>query len=303
MNPLVSVIIPAYNAAEFISEALESVLVQTYRPLEIIVVDDGSRDGTSAVVERFVSKGVRLILQENAGPSAARNRGIAAATGNYIAFLDADDLWMPETVQKLVSYIVNNPDVRLAFGDAGSFGPEGVLFDSAFKKYGFPDLAGRNVVANAFENLFEKGNFILTGTVLVERECLDNVGYFDEKLRYAEDADLWVRIALFYKIGCVPEPLMMRRIHATNTSKNEYNFITSKLYLLRKLQTNFPVDLKTKNIDLELHILKTLKGKSYFYYLRNDYNKSILSYIYYLIYYMKYLLVVVLCKKVLRQLA
>jgi glycosyltransferase involved in cell wall biosynthesis len=300
MNPLVSVIIPAYNAAGFIAETLESVLAQTYRPMEIIVVDDGSLDGTPAVVERFASQAVRLILQENAGPAAARNRGIAATSGTYIAFLDADDLWMPETVQKLVSYAVSNTDVSLVFGDSGSFGPEGVLFDSAFNKYGTPGLAGRNIVEKAFESLFEKGNFILTGTVLVERECLDNVGHFDERLRYAEDADLWVRIALFHKIGCVPEPLMMRRIHSTNTSKNEYSFITSKLYLLRKLQLKYPVELKGKNIDLELHVLKTLKGRGYFYYLKKDYKRSMLSYFYYLFYYVKYLFVTVLCKKVLR---
>ncbi|RNC69637.1 MAG: glycosyltransferase [Desulfuromonadales bacterium] len=275
-SPLVSVIIPAWNAEKFIAETLESVFAQTWRDLEVIVVDDGSRDGTAEVVKTFWegkaggSIELKLICQQNGGPSKARNAGIRAAKGDYLAFLDADDVWLPETVEHLVAFVDTHPDVSMVFGDAGSFDANGVRFDSFFEKHGCPVTDERNIVSNAFEKLLES-NFILTGALLLRRECIDRVGYFDDNLGYGEDYDLWVRITLFHKIGCINDRLMMRRMHGSNLSKQESNFYDAKIGFLNKLGKRYGREIRELNIDLNRHVLNTMKTKAYLLYLRKEY--------------------------------
>lgn len=274
---LVSVIIPAYNSERFIAETLNSVFAQTYRPLEVIVVDDGSTDRTAEVVEKYIT-GKTLIYwhQKNSGPSKARNTGISASKGGYIAFLDADDVWLPHTLERLVKYLESHRDVSLVFGDAGSFGPKGVLFESAFGKFGYPEQDGQGVVQKAFEKLLE-GNFILTGTVLVRKECLDRVGGFDEALHYGEDYDLWVRIALFELSGCIREPMMMRRVHDANLSRNEFRFYDAKVSFLENFAKKYEARIRELGIDFDRYVLKAVRTRSYLFYLRKDYSRFLAS--------------------------
>jgi glycosyltransferase involved in cell wall biosynthesis len=296
---LVSVVIPAYNSEKFIAETLDSVLAQTYRPIEVIVVDDGSTDRTADIVKKYETRfagstnptdstnktsktskttetGLTYLYQKNCGPSAARNSGMAAARGDYIAFLDADDCWLPHTLERLTGYMESHPGVSLVFGDAGSFGPGGVLFPSAFAKFGCPEQDNEGVVQKAFERLLE-GNFILTGTVLVKKECLDRLGGFNEALHYGEDYDLWVRIALFERIGCLREPVMKRRVHDTNLSKNEARFHDAKISFMENFAVKYAARIREMGVDFDRHMLKAMKKRSYRFYLRRDYARFLAS--------------------------
>lgn len=275
-EPLASVIIPAWNAEQFVAETLESVYAQTWRHFEVIVVNDGSTDKTVDAIKAFEKEkaggsiSLKLINQKNSGPSSARNVGMGAARGGYFVFLDADDLWVPDTLEKLIDFAEAHSHVSLVFGDAGSFDDDGIRFDSFFEKRGRPATDKKNIVTNALEQLLES-NFILTGTLLLRRECIDHVGYFDENISHGEDYDLWIRIALFHKIGCIGDRLMMRRMHKSNLSLHETRFYDAKLYLLKKLRERFGRDIEQLGIDLNQHVLNTMRKRAYLLYLRKEY--------------------------------
>lgn len=251
MNPLVSVVIPAYNAAGFIAETLESVLGQTYRPLEIIVVDDGSRDGTPEVVERFASHGVRLIRQENAGPSAARNRGIAVATGTYIAFLDADDLWLPEKTARQVEVMEEHPDMGLLFGDMVNFGPAGREPVSHFEKNGLDAtyFGDPLYLEDAFLKIF-RNNVIPTPAVLVRASLLARTGGFDERFRFSEDYLLWLRCARGARIGYQTGPMTLRRLHDANLTRDTAVNVLIRPKVLEEIEREHGGYLMERGVDL-----------------------------------------------------
>lgn len=251
MNPLVSVIIPAYNAAGFIAETLESVVGQTYRPLEIIVVDDGSRDGTPEVVERFADQGVRLIRQENAGPSAARNRGIAAATGAYIAFLDADDLWLPEKIGRQVEIMEQHPEMGLLFGDMVNFGPAGREPASHFEKNGLDAayFGDPLYMTDAFLKIF-RNNVIPTPAVLVRAGLLAQTGGFDERFRFSEDYLLWLRCARLAKVGYQQGAMTLRRLHDTNLTRDVAVNVFTRPKVLEEIEREHGDLLKSLGVNL-----------------------------------------------------
>lgn len=299
---LVSVIIPAYNAGEFIVATLQSVVAQTYGNLEIIVVDDGSTDRTVQLVEEFRPKlvapalALTLIEQPNGGPSRARNAAIEAARGEFIAFLDADDLWQPETLARMVAAMEQHPQCGLVFGDASSFDASGTLTPSVFAKSGRPPLSPDGCVEKPFNALLEN-NFILTGAVLMRKTCLLETGCFDETIRYGEDAGVWLRAALLAPMALIPEVLLHRRIHEGNLSnvalnkKIKCDYLAIKLYLMKKLhaenigKNDWVVDV------IENSIMKTKKKRAYWFYLNGEYFKSALLYIsYYLSKFLKSLL-------------
>lgn len=251
MNPLVSVVIPAYNASGFIAETLESVVGQTYRPLEIIVVDDGSKDGTPEVVERFADQGVRLIRQENAGPSAARNRGIETSTGTYIAFLDADDLWLPEKIARQVEVMEQHPDMGLLFGDMVNFGPTGREPVSHFEKNGLgAGYFGDSLwMTDAFLKIFEN-NVIPTPAVLVRADLLARTGGFDERFRFSEDYLLWLRCARVTKIGYQQGAMTLRRLHGTNLTRDVAVNVFTRPKVLEEIEREHSDYLKEHGVDL-----------------------------------------------------
>jgi glycosyltransferase involved in cell wall biosynthesis len=224
------------------------------------------------------------IYQENGGPSKARNTGIKAAKGNYIAFLDADDLWLPYKLEKQVKYLELNPEISLVFGDMKIFNESSTVVDSAFKEYGYPSQNGNGRIPHAFEKLLER-NFIFTGTDLMRKTCFQRTGYFDEKTRYGEDYHLWLRIALMHEISFIPDVLMMRRLHDKNLSREQEEFYRSKIILLEHLKQNYDVMIQQKNIDINGSILKSITKLSYFYYAKKKYPealKALASYILYL---------------------
>ncbi|HLV01181.1 MAG TPA: glycosyltransferase, partial [Acidobacteriota bacterium] len=222
MKSTVSVIIPCFNSARFVAEAVNSVLKQTRPPDEIIVVDDGSTDDTADVLNRFKGQ-ISYIRQENRGPSTARNTGIQAATGELICFLDADDIWLPEKLERQLDFITQNLDVGLLFTDeeeieaaSGRVLQPSLL--SSRKRFERPNLPG--YVSNAVEQLLLE-NFIPTSTVMTRRSCLKVSGLFDEKLQVSEDRDLWTRLAANFPVAVLPEVLAVKRVHSDNISSNQ----------------------------------------------------------------------------------
>jgi hypothetical protein len=206
--PAVSVLTPAFDVARFIGAALDSVLAQTTRDWEMVVVDDGSQDGIAAVVSSRRDPRIRLIRQENAGVSAARNRAIAAARGEAILFLDADDWLAPDALARLSAALHAAPEAVGAYGafafvaeDAGPGDPP-----SRRKTGPFPggDILGRLLV----ENLFANG-----GHLLLRRDAVKRAGPFLSHVRYGEDWEYWIRLALQGPFAVVPgaEPLLFVR--------------------------------------------------------------------------------------------
>lgn len=172
----ISVILPVYNGELFLSEAIQSILRQNYHPLEIIIVDDGSTDKTAEVAAQFKDI-AHYVYQLNSGPSAARNRGIRMATGNVIAFLDADDFWSENALKKQLDYLVANPDVEIVHGHLQNI-------------YLSTDTKNKTLVKN-----FGKPRVSFNvGSAVYRKSVFDKIGLFDETLRHSEDVELLVRV-------------------------------------------------------------------------------------------------------------
>lgn len=202
----VSVVVPAYNAEVFIRETLDSILAQTRPVDEVVVVDDGSTDDTIEIVNSFASAGVRIVQQQRQGPSAARNRGIAETSGELVAFLDADDLWMPDKIEKQIAYLVAHPECGMVTCDMvwwnivrGSrrIVKRGVRPGGDQRR----EIAVSNFVGNPSQ-------------VLAWRRLLEQVGGFGAQQRWCEDWELWTRMIHQQPLGVVHEPLITYRWHS-----------------------------------------------------------------------------------------
>ncbi len=199
----VSVVIPVYNARDVIGETIESVLAQTWTDREIVVVDDGSSDGSGDIVRSFGER-VRYVRQENGGVARARNRGIAESTGEYVALLDHDDLWHPTKLDKQVAVLDRRPEVGMVVTDVAHLDREG-------KPMGVIG-AGYNP-SETFARLFVRGFVPTPSAAMIRRSVLETVGGFDERFHSAglDDHELWTRIAARYEIANIAEPLTYHR--------------------------------------------------------------------------------------------
>jgi glycosyltransferase involved in cell wall biosynthesis len=222
----ISAIIPAYNAAETIREAIRSIYSQTLKSGEIIVVDDGSRDDTTGIVGREFPE-CRVICQENGGPAAARNRGVEAAKGDWIAFLDGDDAWLPPRLATQMEFAAKQPDIGLWCGEARRWAGEGIEATSP----GSELLAPFRWLALAD---FIENNPVATSTVLMRRDLFSRLGGFDTAFRGPEDFDLWLRVAAQGDIGFVQAPLAMYRCVPGSLSMDERRFLPEALRVLDK---------------------------------------------------------------------
>lgn len=252
-SPLVSVIIPAYNADQFIAQAIQSVMDQTYRWYEIIVVDDGSTDETQGILKGFSGQ-IRCMYQENRGPSVARNVGIAIAQGKYICFLDADDLWTSDKLEIQVAFLERHSDIALVFSDHQDF-QEGYVAPHSFlddKRKTFGDALVTEVpIQKAFFRLIQE-NFISTPTVMLRKTCFDKAGLFDANLWSVEDRDLWLRIAANFKLACLPKIFCKRRVHQANISKQPELTLHGRIAVLEKNRRTFPFLVPAETWDREL---------------------------------------------------
>jgi glycosyltransferase involved in cell wall biosynthesis len=210
-----SVIIPAYNVAEYLAAAIESALVQTYRPLEIVVVDDGATDATAEIAQRYADEpGVVLIHQANRGLAGARNRGVAESHGGFVALLDGDDVWKPQRVARCIAELDAHPELGWVTTDWYLL--EG---DAPTERRWYDDVLHMDFPA-ASEQLraIALGNFCAIGSV-VRRELFTRHGVFDERLRRAEDYELWIRFLLGgERAGFVDEPLGWYRLRPDSLS-------------------------------------------------------------------------------------
>lgn len=242
VNPLVSVVIPAYNAESFIKHTLASVLQQGYQNIEVLVVDDGSQDSTADIVNSFAKSDSRVILlsQPNSGPSSARNLGIHRSKGEFIAFIDADDIYYPLSLEKLTHAMLKTDDsVALVYAWTAHIDDAGSLTS------GFNCSLLEGDVYKALLNT----NFIGNGSaVLVRRCCIDKVGSYDcEMLPGCEDWDFYLRLAEHYQFKVVPEFLIGYRKLATSISRSCVNMENSYEQFLENAQRQNP-DISTEFI-------------------------------------------------------
>ncbi len=223
-NPLVSAVVPTYDNADLAVEAVESVLAQTYQPLEIFVIDDGSTDETPERLEKYAGR-VNLIFQEHKGAGAARNQGVSRSKGEYIAFLDSDDVWYPRKLEACVAALERESSYAACYHDY-------LMVDTERnKRYAIPhyEISGRIA-----KELFVENLGFHTSTVVARRECFEKIGMFDEELIRAQDWDMWLRLTEEYPILYVDETLAERRLHPGGLSVvrqdlyAEYNLRTIK---------------------------------------------------------------------------
>ena len=231
MKPLVSVIVPAYNSSLYIRESLLSVLAQSEKSLELIVVDDGSTDNQNEIISELAVKDnrIKLIKQENRGVSAARNHGFKVSSGTYAAFMDADDVWLPD-----------NLALKMAKIQAGRFGlvhSDAAVIDAASKKTG--DLL-QGEEGSLLNNMLAWRGTQVPGpsSILIPRETIEKVGLFDENLSTSADNDFFIRVATVFSIGRVDKITWYYRMHAQNMHKNLVRMEHDVLYVFNKARKN-----------------------------------------------------------------
>lgn len=209
MYPTVTIIIPTFNREKYIGSVVRSVLNQTFQNFEIIIVDDGSSDGTRAIIEEFYSDKIIYVYQENKGRSHARNLALEMARGEYIAFLDSDDIYLPRKLELQVNFLDVNQDFSMLYTAAACIDGEGNFL---------PDAYDANISGWIYREIaFFVPITITLPTVMVRREVFDRVGRFDEALDRFEDTDMWRRISKHFQIFGLPERTCLLRTHSDNS--------------------------------------------------------------------------------------
>jgi glycosyltransferase involved in cell wall biosynthesis len=226
--PLVSVIIPTFNRARVVDRAIRSVLEQTFRGFELIVVDDGSQDETAETLSRYRG-GIAIISQTNRGVSAARNAGLAASRGSLLAFLDSDDAWMPEKLDRQVALSRERGPLFICHTEE--------IWHRNGKELRQKDIH-RKQGGRFFERALERC-LISPSSVMMSRCLLDRVGWFDDDLPAAEDYDLWLRVTAFHEVDFIPQPLVIKHGgHADQLSSTTRAIDRYRIQAIRKILAN-----------------------------------------------------------------
>jgi glycosyltransferase involved in cell wall biosynthesis len=252
--PKVSVIIPAYNHAAYVRQCVDSVLAQTYQDLEIVVVDDGSTDGTFEILREYGTK-IQLHRQENGGTQKARNKAVELASGDYIALLDSDDAWLPTKLQRQIPAFSSTPTPGVVYSLAYVIDSSGSVLPNR-GRIGAP-------ISNperCLEELILQPR-IPALTAVIRRSCLDEVGTFDESLVGAGDGDLWLRIAAKWPVVCIPEPLALYRVHQYNTTNELFRsgrVIAEATRALEKAFQRMPQNAATESLKRRAYARRRL---------------------------------------------
>lgn len=234
MNKLVSIIMPAFNAQNTIAISIDSVLNQIYRNWELLIVNDGSTDATRKVIDTYSDPRIRVFTKENGGVSQARNFGLDRINGEFVAFIDSDDLWKKDKLEKQVEFFDNySSDTGLCFT----------------KIHGFLERENFSFPMQNFELCIERDNYhnlliydyIPTLTVILRRDVVNQVGYFDESLRGTEDWDYWIRVAKTYKIIYINEVLAYYRVQAVSLSSDKQRHADQEWKVIQKAVLNDPM--------------------------------------------------------------
>lgn len=212
-SSLVSIIIPTFNRRDLLLEAIQSVINQSYTNIEVIVIDDGSTDESSSYVRKFDDKRIRLVSIRKSGRSHARNVGLELARGDYITFLDSDDLYLRDKIEKQVKYLKSNPEFEVVYSSASCFLDED------------KNRIVMEYTASQSGNIYEQIALYLPmpiclPTVMMARRIFQSVGYFDTNLDRFEDTDYWRRISKRFKFGVITDSTCLIRTHSGNTIDN-----------------------------------------------------------------------------------
>jgi glycosyltransferase involved in cell wall biosynthesis len=224
-RPLISIIVPSYNSAHFVRQALDSAFAQTYRPIEVIVVDDGSTDDTADVLRPYMDR-IIYVRQDNRGLAGARNSGLRAASGELIALLDADDVWLEEHLESGYQALASVPDAALVHSEV-------YYWDAATGERTRRDVPRHSYQGDCYLQLFAR-NTIIPSTLLFRRACYDLHGGFDESFRRCEDWDFALRMARHYRFAYNDDPRVLYRVHSASLSSNAVKMRESDLVVLRK---------------------------------------------------------------------
>ncbi|MFK3936219.1 glycosyltransferase family 2 protein [Alkalihalobacillus sp. NPDC078783] len=266
--PLVSVIIPCYNCEKWIAETIASVFNQTYKNIEIIIVDDGSTDNTKSIVKNI--KDVIYYFQDNSGPSAARNLGIEKSNGKYIAFLDSDDLWNEDKLLKQINFLENNPDVHLVFTNVTLINETGKVLYTHYNKV--PTEKSELI------RKFYEGEIVMnTPTILARGDSINYIGGFNENLPLREDHYFLMKMANVFKIVHFKEALVKRRVNdqsLSSTVDSEKVFKLNKPFLEESINSFPYLSRFEKNVYSRMNFAV---GKTYW---KKRHKKFALKYIY-----------------------
>jgi len=246
--PLISVVIPVYNNETTIQETIESVLSQSFSDLELIVINDGSQDSTLKIVSSILDPRLKVFSYPNAGLAATRNRGVSHASGEYISFIDADDLWTPDKLEAQFKALQVNPQAAVAYSwtdwidESGQFlRPGGHI----------------SVNGDVFATLLVR-DFVESGSnPLIRTEALAEVGGFDESLPAVEDWDMWLRLAAGYEFVCVPSPQILYRVSSSSMSSNVWKMEAGSLRVIERAFAVAPESLQ--------HLKREVLGSRYKY--------------------------------------
>jgi glycosyltransferase involved in cell wall biosynthesis len=231
--PLVTVIIPCYNNADFIADAVNSVLQQDYPHIEVIVIDDGSTDSSVTILQQFDGR-IRLIRQENQGPAAARNTGLKAASGDYIAFNDADDIWLPGKLMAQVSYMQQHPHIGLCYTNFTVWRQQQPIeeFIAQLRPPSSPAKVDTERSGWLYTQLLEK-SLMSTIAVMLRSELVRTVGLFDTSLAIGEDHDYWIRVSRQYQMDKLSDVYAIYRTNPDSTTQK----VHQQNYSLQVLQS------------------------------------------------------------------
>lgn len=238
-TPLVSVVTATFNMGQYVSEAIESVLTQDWPAIELIVVDDGSTDDTTQVLEAYARHPcVTVIRQANAGQTRAKNVGLGAARGEFIGFCDADNAWLPGKLRRQVPLLLATHCAGVSYGDIALIGPNGEVLPTPRAKRWGGRITGRLLA----------DNFVTFNTALVRRGVLEEFGRFDESLRMAIDYDLWLRISTKYEFLYVPEVFVKYRIWGGQMSHRTGERLDSYFRLLERFLERYPASVSPADV-------------------------------------------------------
>ena len=221
---LISVIIPVYNGANYVREAIDSVLHQTLDDYELIVVDDGSTDDTPAIVQSY-GVGLTYIRQKNQGVAAALNNGIGHSQGNYIAWLSHDDVFLPNKLECQIQFLKRFQKFKACYTDLYIIDSNGTIIREVVT----PWYPRQKAIRALFGHVYIDGS-----SMLIERSSFDTVGLFNEEYRYTQDTEMWIRMLRRFEIGRVPEKLLKSRVHPNQGSRNVEPHVAEELIMYKE---------------------------------------------------------------------
>lgn len=276
----VSVVIPTYNRANHVARAIKSVLLQTYTDYEIIVVDDGSTDETRSILEGNFHH-ITYVYQDNAGPAAARNKGIMLASGKWLAFLDSDDVWLPNKLQMQLSQCLNlNAD--LCFHDLSILNPGGDNIRSwnehVHKRHRSLDSLKTGILLDAYQRMMAMGHIFLTTTFFAKRAVVNDVGYFKEDLRTSEDVEFFFRLAARYRVAYISEALAVYSPGPHRVTDSERIYMDRITAIKRSLEDRLVCEDIVLAEWARKGLLQETRSLAGFYRRSGSYYSSLLTY-------------------------